>query len=100
MHGTGKGKEGTNIKGRQGRTPFDCPKSKKKVENKKFAARFSPNWWGSGKNGGHRRVQWSEADTAVCSKLKNKFFFETEYTGTAQETEYINRSRIIIIFIA
>ena len=30
MHGSGKGKEGTDIKGRQGRTHFDCSKSKKK----------------------------------------------------------------------
>ena len=33
MHGSGKGKEGTDMKGRQGRTHFDCSKSKKKVEN-------------------------------------------------------------------
>ena len=74
MHGSGKGKEGTDIKGRQGRTHFDSSKSKKKVENSKFATRFSPNWWGTGKNGGHCRVHRSEAQKAVCSKLKNKFY--------------------------
>ena len=30
MHGTEKGKEGTDIKGRQGRTHFDCSKLKKR----------------------------------------------------------------------
>ena len=30
MHGADEGKEGTKMKGRQGGTPFDCPKSKKK----------------------------------------------------------------------
>ena len=57
MQGTVKGKEGTSLKGRQGRTRFDCPKWKKKVENEKFGTDFSPNWWGFGENGGYRRVQ-------------------------------------------
>ena len=74
MHGADEGKEGTKMKGRQGGTRFDCPKSKKKVENENFATRFSPNWCGFGRNGGHRRVQCNEADTAMRSKLKNKFF--------------------------
>ena len=57
MQGTVKGKEGTSVKRRQGRTRFDCQKWKKKVENEKFGTGFSPNWWGSGENGGYRRVQ-------------------------------------------
>ena len=34
MHGADEGKEGTKMKGRQGGTPFDCPKSKKKSKIK------------------------------------------------------------------
>ena len=30
MHGADEGKEGTKMKGRQGGTRFDCPKSKRK----------------------------------------------------------------------
>ena len=34
MQGTLKGKEGTSVKGRQGRTHFDCQKWKKKAKMK------------------------------------------------------------------
>ena len=39
MHGSGKGKEGTDIKGRQGRTHFECSKSKKKSSKIKSSRR-------------------------------------------------------------
>ena len=78
MQGVDEGKEGTKMKGRQERTRFDCPKSKTKVENKKFATRFSPNWCGFWRNGGQRRVQCNEADTAVRSKLRNKYFYRKQ----------------------
>ena len=57
MQGTVKGKEGTSVKRRQGRTRFDCQKWKKKVENETFGTGFSPKWWGSGEKGGYHRVQ-------------------------------------------
>ena len=76
MHGADEGKEGTKMKARQVGTHFDCEKWNKKVEKLKFGTLFSPNWCGFGRNGGHCRVECSEADTEVCSKLKIKFFCE------------------------
>ena len=35
----------------------------------------------------------------MCSKLKNNFFLENEYAGTAQETEKLNPSTMIMILI-
>ena len=64
VQGIVKGKEGTSVKGRQGRTRFDCQKWKKKVENEKFGF-FSKLvvFWGewrvppcSVKRGGHSGV--------------------------------------------
>ena len=40
MHGIGKGKEATNIKGRQGGTCFDCSKLKKKWKTKSLRRVF------------------------------------------------------------
>ena len=40
MHGADEGKEGTKMKGRQGGTPFDCPKSKKKSRKLKIRDAF------------------------------------------------------------
>ena len=57
MQGTVKGKDGINVKDRQGRTCFDCQNVKEKVENQKFGTGFSRNWYGPGENGGNCRVQ-------------------------------------------
>ena len=40
MHGADEGKEGTKMKGRQGGTRFDCPKSKKKSRKLKVSDAF------------------------------------------------------------
>ena len=40
MHGADEGKEGTKMKGRQGGTRFDCPKSKKKGQKLKVCDAF------------------------------------------------------------
>ena len=39
MHGADEGKESTKMKGRQGGTHFDCPKSKKKKSKIKSSRR-------------------------------------------------------------
>ena len=40
MHGADEGKEGTKMKGRQGGTRFDCPKSKRKSRKLKVRDAF------------------------------------------------------------
>ena len=87
MHGTEKGKEGTNIKGKQGGTRFDCSKSETKSQKLKVrGASFSELVW------------FSEEERALsCSskpgrhsglfKTHKTFFFAKEYAGTKQETE-------------
>ena len=44
--------------------------------------------------GGARRTQRSVQNAKV------NFVFENEYAGTGQENQLLNRSRIIIVFIA
>ena len=87
MQGTGKGMEGTHIKGRHGRTRIDCPKSEKKKRKLKVRDAlfselmgFSEDWRAplcSVELGGHSRVFQTE----------KKITFENEYAGTGQITK-------------
>ena len=97
MHRTGKGNEGTNIKGRQGRTRFDCSKSKKRrkliVRDVIFCklAGFWEEWRalsGLLKRGEHSSV----------SETQN-VFFRKPVRRPEQETEEVNQSRMVISFI-
>ena len=85
MHGTGKGKEGINIKCRQGRTRFDCSKVKKKSKTKSWRRVFLQT--GGVLERMEGTVVYTEARRTQQAVRKSNFFFKNEYAGTKQETE-------------
>ena len=98
MHGIRKGKEGTNIKGRQETTHFECSKSKIKSKKKLPGAFFAEllgfyeEW---------RAPSWSlnQGKHSSGFETQKPIFIVHEYAGTEPETEWVNQSRMIIIFI-
>ena len=88
------------MKGRQGGTRFDCPKLKKKSRKLKARDAFFSEL-----------VRfWEERRAPSCSVQRGGqmgafktekpiFFVENEYAGTAQTTEWVNQSTMIMVFI-
>ena len=88
------------MQGRQGGTHFDCPKLKKK--SRKLKDRDAVFLRTGGVLGGTEgTVVFSAARRTQRSvrNCKTNFFVESEYAGTAEATERVHQSTVIIFFI-
>ena len=88
------------MKVRQGKTRFDCPKSKKKRSKIKSSRRVFLRT-GAVLGGTEGTVVFSATRRRqrCVQKSKTSFFLETEYAGTAQATEWVNQSTMIMVLI-
>ena len=87
MQGTVRGNDGSSVKGREGRTHFDCQKWKKKPKMKISGHVFLETGGVLGRVEGTAVVSEARRIQPCVQKCKNKFFSENGYTGTAEQTE-------------
>ena len=76
MQGTVKGKEGTSVKRRQGRTRFDCQKWKK-LENEKFGRVFLQTGGVLGRKEGTAVFSEARRTQRCVRNSKTNFFSKT-----------------------
>ena len=88
MQGTVKGKEGTSVKRREGRTLFDCQKWRKKKSKMKSSGRaFLQTGEVLGRMEGTARFSEARRTQRCVQDSKTNFFLETGYAGTAEQIE-------------